>query len=107
MFAAFSEADLNPTKLSSQISTNWHCDCRYSPAHDWVPIGEDTMIRRIPTFVVAVATLVGLASLARAEQHPIQTPEGEKIVHTRLTPVLLHRAVPPYLGRHVYQGRLR
>lgn len=27
------------------------------------------------------------------------------IAHNRLAPVIMHRAFPPYLGVHVYEGR--
>jgi hypothetical protein len=57
--------------------------------------------------VFAVAAALFQFSQAMAAQQAVYTPFGEKIVHTRLAPVLLHRAVPPFAGKHVYQGRLR
>jgi hypothetical protein len=68
---------------------------------------RNNMIRTIATIVVTLSTLLAVSASASAEQRVIQTPEGQKIVHTRLAPVLMHRAVPPFLGRHVYQGRTR
>ena len=62
------------------------------------------------TAFLAIVTLLFpllCAVPGRAAPHVVQTPLGEKIVHTRLVPVLMHRAVPPYAGKHVYQGRAR
>lgn len=62
------------------------------------------------TLFVAIATAIltlSYISTTDAAQHSVQTPVGEKIVHTRLVPVLMHKAVPPYAGKHVYQGRIR
>jgi hypothetical protein len=64
------------------------------------------MIRNIVTLTAATIVSLTLSMAAQAEQRVVQTPAGEKVVHTRLAPVLLHRAVPPYLGKHVYQGRM-
>lgn len=61
------------------------------------------------TLFVAIATLVltlSCISPTNAAQHAVYTPFGEKIVHSRLMPVLMHKAVPPYAGKHVYQGRI-
>ena len=33
-----------------------------------------------------------------------RTDSQGHVVHTRMAPVLLHRAVPPFKGVHVYQG---
>lgn len=47
-----------------------------------------------------IAVLLGSPlSYAHAEQY---MAEGGKVVHNRLAPVLLHRAVPPFRGQHVY-----
>jgi hypothetical protein len=44
------------------------------------------------------------ATAVRAEKQP----DGKgHVVHTRLAPVLLHKAVPPFKGIHVYQGESR
>lgn len=50
------------------------------------------------TWMVAVL-LASPLSFAHAEQY---TADGGKVVHNRLAPVLLHRAVPPFRGQHVY-----
>jgi hypothetical protein len=67
-------------------------------------------LKKMKTPFIAVAALsltLSCATASRAAQHSIQTPLGEKIVHTRLVPVLMHKAVPPFAGKHVYQGRMR
>jgi hypothetical protein len=67
-------------------------------------------LTNMKTLIVAIVTLLLAWSYAVpgvAAQHAVQTPFGEKIVHTRRIPVLMHKAVPPYAGKHVYQGRLR
>jgi hypothetical protein len=57
----------------------------------------------------ALVVLFALAALmpatARAERYAAFFNGGEHVVHTRRAPVMLHRAVPPYKGVHVYQGR--
>ena len=42
------------------------------------------------------------AASVKAEQHRFYTARGEKVAHSRLAPVIVHRAFPPYLGQHVY-----
>lgn len=56
---------------------------------------------------VIATSLPLLASNAQAEQFVAQTSQGAKVVHTRLAPVVAHRLVPPYAGKHVYRGRGR
>jgi hypothetical protein len=57
--------------------------------------------------VIAALLPLWIVATAQASQHVVYGASGEKIVHTRLAPVLIHRAVPPYAGKHVYQGRRR
>jgi hypothetical protein len=50
-------------------------------------------------FVAAVLSApFGIASVEAQQQHNAQG----QVVHNRLAPVLLHRAVPPFRGQHVY-----
>ena len=50
--------------------------------------------------VAAVIVFAGIPlSFAQAEQY---IAGNGKVVHNRLAPVLLHRAVPPFRGQHVY-----
>jgi hypothetical protein len=60
-------------------------------------------------YLFVATTLVALSCVSSgwATQQAVQTPAGLKVVHSRLMPVLVHRAVPPYAGKHVYQGRVR
>lgn len=49
----------------------------------------------------------GASAAVRAEQYVVQTPSGPKIAHTNPVPVVVHRILPPYLGRHIYRPRNR
>jgi hypothetical protein len=50
--------------------------------------------------VAAAVVFAGIPlSFAQAEQY---IAGNGKVVHNRLAPVLLHRAVPPFRGQHVY-----
>jgi hypothetical protein len=52
--------------------------------------------------VVTTGLLGQLASSAQAKRFN----SGNQVVHTRLAPVVVHKAFPPYgLGVHVYAGR--
>jgi hypothetical protein len=51
-------------------------------------------------FVAGVATTENIAA-ARGRS---VAPNGQ-VVHSRRAPVVLHRAVPPFHGVHVYGGR--
>ncbi len=54
------------------------------------------------TLLVLFVLAAILPATARAERY---AAAGGHVVHTRRAPVILHRAVPPYKGVHVYQGR--
>jgi hypothetical protein len=56
---------------------------------------------------LALATVISLTSFAalQAEQYVVPTPQGTKVAHTRIAPVVVHRAFPPYAGQHVYRRR--
>lgn len=55
--------------------------------------------------LVAVAGIFGILpiSIASAKQAPVKRGGKEVVVHDRLAPVVAHRLVPPYLGKHVYE----
>lgn len=55
--------------------------------------------------VIATAMALALPIIARAERRGAMPTGGGQVVHSRRAPVALHRAVPPYRGVHVYQGR--
>jgi len=40
---------------------------------------------------------------AEARQYTVRN--GSQIAHTRMAPVVMHRALPPFKGQHVYAGR--
>lgn len=45
------------------------------------------------------------AGTARAVQYEVQSGGRAMVAHTRLAPVVVHRAFPPFKGAHVYGGR--
>lgn len=52
--------------------------------------------------------LIALALLALSSLAPIAAearPQGGSVVHSRRAPVVMHRALPPFRGQHVYAGR--
>lgn len=56
--------------------------------------------------VVAIVVASSLMSMngADAAQYAKQGSDGQAhVAHTRLAPVLMHRAFPPYAGVHVYE----
>jgi hypothetical protein len=55
----------------------------------------------------ALLLVLAIAPSGSAAQYPVRTATGGKVVHTRVAPVLIHRLLPPFHGRHVYQGRAR
>lgn len=61
------------------------------------------MMRSV-VFAMGVILGFSLTSSAIAEQHTVQTPEGPKVAHTRLAPVVVHRVFPPYWGQHIYEA---
>ena len=58
-------------------------------------------MRAIPLFVLLI--LLALPTFARAERGEM----GGHVVHSRRAPVIAHRMVPPFHGRHVYHSRGR
>lgn len=60
---------------------------------------EFSMIR----IIFPLLLLVALPLVAQARQY--STRGGNQVVHTRKAPVVMHRALPPFKGQHVYEGR--
>jgi hypothetical protein len=54
------------------------------------------------TILIAL-TLLALASIAPLAAEA--RPGGGSVVHSRRAPVIMHRALPPFRGQHVYGGR--
>ena len=50
--------------------------------------------------------LVTLPLAAQARQYGVRNGGKDYVVHTRVAPVLMHRALPPFKGQHVYEGRV-
>lgn len=65
------------------------------------------MAARTVGFALAVLLVLTGSSVVHGAQYQISTPSGAKVVHTRMAPVIFHRVLPPFYGRHVYQGRTR
>jgi hypothetical protein len=57
------------------------------------------------TLVVAALMVVSMSAAAHAERRAAIYAGQAHVVHSRRAPVVLHRAVPPFKGVHVYQGR--
>lgn len=64
-------------------------------------------MRFAATSILVVLMLVVANRAARAERYTSTRNGRAVVVHTRMLPVLAHRAVPPFYGRHVYEGRGR
>lgn len=52
----------------------------------------------------AVVLTLAMADVSRAERYNAVRNGKEVVVHTRVAPVIVHRVLPPYLGKHVYEG---
>jgi hypothetical protein len=56
-------------------------------------------------FILPLLLLVALPIAAQARQYSVRNGGKEQVAHTRLAPVIMHRALPPFKGQHVYAGR--
>jgi hypothetical protein len=53
---------------------------------------------------IVLALTLGLLAISPAAAEARQSANGRgQVVHTRRAPVIMHRAVPPFRGVHVYQ----
>ncbi len=52
--------------------------------------------------LVAAALSVGGFTTNQAAAKQYRTADG-KVAHTRAAPVIVHRALPPFKGQHVYR----
>jgi hypothetical protein len=57
------------------------------------------------TLLLAAAVVVALSSVVRAERAGTAMMADGHVVHSRRGAVIFHRALPPFRGVHVYQGR--
>lgn len=55
--------------------------------------------------ILFLLLLLALPIAAEARQYGAHTAGKDYVVHTRVAPVLMHRALPPFKGQHVYSGR--
>jgi hypothetical protein len=56
-------------------------------------------------WILPLLLLVALPLAAQARQYSVRNAGKEYVAHTRLAPVIMHRALPPFKGQHVYAGR--
>jgi hypothetical protein len=59
------------------------------------------MIRK----VLPVLLVLALPLAAQARQYAVRNGSQAYVAHTRMAPVVMHRALPPFKGQHVYAGR--
>jgi hypothetical protein len=62
------------------------------------------MSLRLTLFAASLLALTFAAFPVDAQARQSRSHTGQ-VVHTRRLPVILHRAVPPQYGKHVYVGR--
>lgn len=55
-------------------------------------------------FVFALSLSIAPAA-SEAAQNSRRGGGRQQVVHDRIGPVIMHRALPPYWGLHVYKGR--
>ena len=65
------------------------------------------MIRYALIALFLVAVSIVCSNNANAEQYTRNVNGRTVVVHTNPVPVILHRAVPPYLGKHVTARQLK
>ncbi|MGI8978302.1 MAG: hypothetical protein ACR2FY_03660 [Pirellulaceae bacterium] len=55
--------------------------------------------------ILPLLLLVALPLACQARQYSVRKGDKKYVAHTRMAPVVLHRALPPFKGQHVYAGR--
>ena len=55
--------------------------------------------------MLSLLVLLTLPLAAQARQYGVRSGGKEYVAHTRKAPVVMHRALPPFKGQHVYAGR--
>jgi len=55
--------------------------------------------------LAALMLTVSIAAVPSSAEAARYRGGSGQVVHTRRLPVILHRAVPPQYGKHVYAGR--
>jgi len=65
------------------------------------------MVSRFIAIVVVCLSSLATVPQAFAEKH-VQTVNGrEFVVHSSAAPVIVHRVLPPFLGKHVTERQLK
>lgn len=55
--------------------------------------------------ILSLLLLIALPLAAQARQYGVRSGGKDYVAHTRRAPVVMHRALPPFKGQHVYAGR--
>ncbi|MCE9528246.1 MAG: hypothetical protein K8R36_19565 [Planctomycetales bacterium] len=56
--------------------------------------------------ILPLLLLIALPFAAQARQYSTRSGGKDHVVHSRMAPVVMHRALPPFKGQHVYVGRV-
>jgi hypothetical protein len=64
---------------------------------------RDFIVTRV---VIPLILLFILPLAAQARQYSTHEGGKDHVVHSRKAPVVVHRALPPFKGQHVYEGRV-
>ncbi|MFN0021550.1 MAG: hypothetical protein ACKVP0_25135 [Pirellulaceae bacterium] len=57
------------------------------------------------SIILPLLFLATLPLAAEARQYSTRGVGKDYVVHSRMAPVVMHRALPPFKGQHVYVGR--
>ncbi len=63
-------------------------------------------LRSVAMIVVGLSCFVGLPK-AYAEKYVQHVNGREFVVHSNAAPVMVHRVLPPFLGKHVTERQLK
>ena len=60
-------------------------------------------MRFVGIVVLFVVAILAASRTAQGERYTARRNGKQVVVHTRALPVVAHRVVPPFYGRHVYE----
>lgn len=60
----------------------------------------------VKRIILPLLFLATLPLTAQARQYGTRSGGKDYVVHTRKAPVVMHRALPPFKGQHVYEGKM-
>jgi hypothetical protein len=73
----------------------------------WPILVRHTLEKLAMRLALPLILIVLAAAPASARQYRVNSGGRAQVAHTRLAPVVMHRALPPFKGEHVYAGRGR